>query len=677
MSISGGQQHRLSTSGDLHGYIQYDVELQGQRLPPRDLHVDGHRVVARWAGLRIQDDIQQVGEGVWRVLRRWTFTARARVGLLFGWWVPIREGYWMVPGVMYDGNRQGRGGFPRGGPENGWSFREDRVPVPNMAFVASAHRFGALFSSPAAHRGELGSIQTLAAGGGTLLRIRIPLHEGPRRHHRKWYLGGLAGPVTRSMSVQAGTTLQRVFHLHLGHGDPHAFGDVLHHAWRVIPRGGAPAPDWGAIARYKAAHLQRNFLLRRPDATGFVTTLGPLNLPLGNFLSGGFVGKNLEIARSLYRVGRETGSEALWRGALDVAQFFLQGRLPNGMLAGAYDLFRCRWKGSFFHRTGYSTRMMGEMASQYLALHGDAAPFGDADPAWLEAAWGVGRFFLSHQRRDGGFGKWWSAAGDLLEAGGTSSAYPVSLLVRLAESQGDSLLTAAVRAGRLLLRRHVDPIRYHGDALDSDCIDREGGVSVCEALLDLYEATDEAAFLEGARRAAGYLLSWSFCWDIPLPGASPLAKRGFSTAGGTAVSVAHHHLDPYGLAIAPLLLRLARLTGDDRWSGYATAMARYAAQLVASPQDDLGRGAHWYGLQPEQVNHTDWDYLHPGIWGQGTFKNTIAWVPALTLGALLRLRWLDPDHYSFHLGAPLSSSDARNAFTRPFPLLFSYLNPIA
>ena len=54
----------------------------------------------------------------------------------------------------------------------------------------------------------------------------------------------------------------------------------------------------------------------------------------------------------------------------------------------------------------------------------------------------------------------------------------------------------------------------------------------------------------------------------------------FSTEGMTSVSAAHHHLDFYGMLIALLYLRLARLDGDRLWEAQARKMMDACLSLI-------------------------------------------------------------------------------------------------
>jgi hypothetical protein len=56
-------------------------------------------------------------------------------------------------------------------------------------------------------------------------------------------------------------------------------------------------------------------------------------------------------------------------------------------------------------------------------------------------------------------------------------------------------------------------------------------------------------------------------------------------------------------------------------------------QLIATEDDLLGRGPDDIGWQPEQINHTDWDYFDRTSHKHGSYDIDIAWVTVLTLGS--------------------------------------------
>jgi len=105
----------------------------------------------------------------------------------------------------------------------------------------------------------------------------------------------------------------------------------------------------------------------------------------------------------------------------------------------------------------------------------------------------------------------------------------------------------------------------------------------------------------------------------------------------TSVSIAHHHLDFYGMSIAYEFLRYGQLAGDAFFEDQAGLLMQACRQLVATPELLLGRGAEDVGWQPEQLNHTGWDYFDRNSQMHGSFDIDIAWVTVLGLGAYQRI----------------------------------------
>jgi hypothetical protein len=254
----------------------------------------------------------------------------------------------------------------------------------------------------------------------------------------------------------------------------------------------------------------------------------------------------------------------------------------------------------------------------------------------------VASFYLAHQLggdRDGSFGRWWSAEGEPVNALGTNGAYIASFLMAVEPYYEDK---AALAAGLAAAGRYYGALaeagEFYGDTLDADSFDKEAGTALLAMFLDFYERDRDPGMLERAREAADFVLTWIWQYDCAFPPDSPLGSRDFRTRGMTSVSVAHHHLDFYGMAIAYDFLRLSEHCGDRLYADQAFWMLRASAQLVASSADLLGRGEEAVGWQPEQINHTAWDYFNRKERHAGHFDIDIAWVTVLGLGAYQRIR---------------------------------------
>lgn len=588
---------------------------------------------------------------VWE--RSWTLSGRGRVRLDF----VVDTGFtpscrWVVPGVMVDGNRVGQGAFPRGGPESGWAFREDRSCLPSAQFAHDDGRCVGLWAAPAGDEAALSCTRVGVEDGRVRLAVEWPLAEEPACYRGKGLLGrGLAGSVRRWADLVPGIRRTRRFFVFEGRGGVTPWHPALAWWWDGLGDPGV-AHDWGDIVRRKVEHAVNVLFLRRADAVGFVTSR-LAGLPVIDTLSAGFLGRNLEMALSLDRIADETGEDALRGIARETADFFGGGRLPNGLFRTDYRLARRRWAGSSIpRRDDLSTRMMGEAASCLLRL-ADRAAGRDADGArWRDQARALGDFFAKKLPADGNPGKWWSSEGRRVDDSGTNGAYIVAFLAHLASRTGDSAHRAAMIRGADYFADAAIRGDLHGDTLDASCVDKEAGHAVQRALLAAWALRPEPRWLAGAQAAARFCDLWTFAWDVPFSGRTPLGRRGFRTTGGTTVSVAHHHMDPYGPALALEHLRLAKVTDEPARRRVARWLIDWSAQLVASRNDPLGRSSRQSGWQPEQVNHTDWAYWSRTLTPRGTFYSDMAWVPALTVGALLDLREAFPDEVAFQVSAP-------------------------
>lgn len=662
--------------------IDYSFRIDVHRILPERLAISEQSVVADFGRLgKIFDTIEPDSHGkTITILRRWALEVSGNLRIGFAVESDLDPVRWIVPSVMYDGNKIGSGSFPRGGPEVGWSFREDRCSLPSATIVADNRNSLALATEAAKEEKYLSSNTTRAGLDGIRLSIEIPFIERPYSYRRKFYWLGKGSAARYEWLVCDGPfNYERRFYLRVGPGGSYFYEPFVREMLDGIKTESGKRADWATVLRNKAEHVLTNHYIDWRTITGFLTYVDGHHLPLINSLQAGFLGKNIEIALSLYRIGLITGDERARRAAIKTADFFLGGRIDNGLLFTDYQLARGRWVGLNipYRKDEVNTRTMGEAAISYLRLHKLAETKGEANPQWRETAQALAAFFRDRLPDNGNPGKWWTIEGRLSDTSSTNGAYLVPVLLRLADEDSDqSLLDTAVRIGDYYLENVVENEIYAGDTLDADCIDKEAGHAILRAMLELYRATGESRFLSGARRAAAYVATWIFGYDVPYEPRSRLGNYNFHTTGGTSVSVAHHHLDPYGIAIAVDYLDLGKLTGDDFWKRLARHMIDYSRQLNSTEEDTFGYARDYLGHQPEQVVHTDWAYYLPAVTPRGSFFSNILWVPALTMGAILDLRARHPETMSFEI-LPLRQREPAPAIDRAMRRVVSFLNFVA
>lgn len=649
--------------------LEYDFLWGGGILRPHKVLLESeNQIRAEFEGAEIRDEISET-HGLITVDRHWIITRAGRGRLSFACAVESPTlAQWTVPSVMYDENRLGEGKYPRGGLSLGWSFREDRTPLPACGIVHDHDSFLSVFTEPARSEDEVSSLKSELKNGSPFFRIRTPLVEEPYTYTEKGVvLGGLTRRRERFFKkrrAEAPFQYRRRFYVAYGQGmghSAHMFDRIAQSALNlpVLGESFQEAADWGDIADLKLKHL---LFLAVDDAP---TGVAGIRMGRGNgfiqsyynYLIGSFLGKNIEAAVILTRAGTELDRPDLIDLAERIGRFFLRGRLPGGGHQDMYDLRRKTW-GSYAgpdnNKTllkGVNARCNGELMGNYLRLHELLASQGRQIDEFPDMVKANIDFYLRCQLcgdENGSFGRWWTPDGEPINTLGTNGAYIVSLLVEYVKRFGpDERISDALQRAAQYYGKLVDQNAFYADTLDADCVDKEAGVALLRSFLDLHEWDPRPDYLENARRAAGFILSWTWLYDVAFPPETRSGRAGLRTTGLTAVSVAHHHLDFYGLMIGYDFLRLHAATGESRYKQYAMLMIDACRQLISRPGRLLGRSQEFIGWQPEQINQTDWDYIHHWFGAKGKFHICIAWNVVLTLGAILDIRKRFPEVMNF------------------------------
>jgi len=285
----------------------------------------------------------------------------------------------------------------------------------------------------------------------------------------------------------------------------------------------------------------------------------------------------------------------------------------------------------------------------YLRLAKELRQLGYDVSPYIDLARRVALFYSEIQLSSGSFGRWWTPEGKPKDIQGTNGAYIGSFLCALIPMLEESdplkkVLIGAVHKAYMFYAKLADEGAFYGDTLDADSCDKEAGVALLSFFMDLYHLDgNKRHHLKSAHLAAEFIIQWIWQQSSYLPQESPLGKKGFSTLGMTSVSVAHHHLDCYGMAIAYEFLRFATAANLPFYAKQASLMIAACKQLVHGKENNLGRDESFFGWQPEQINHTNWEYFNRPELMNGHYEIDIAWVTILTLSFFDRIRGEFPE----------------------------------
>lgn len=565
-----------------------------------------------------------------------------------------------LPAIWYQGNRQGEGRFPSETIAENFSFLETRSSLPCAIVLAGSRDTLCQCISPAPHR-PLASV----SWRGDRAITTIPGAEWPYSYRGKGKLVSTQNEAKPRWHFVRGDAYEREWILMLTPSD-----GVLA-AWERFVRAlevqplWKPTLSWKQYGTTKLAHLLSLIRFEEGEPYLLMGSGNGKEQQVYEFTAGSFLVKGLEAAVEfattpawvlqdshvrerlevlMPKLGASRREDALPILALRLGRYYLKAERSPGIWQDCHDLSSGIWGGYLGigehpeFRMMVNSRTTGEAMRQYVRLYEALVPCGLADERFLEVAGRVAQFFCDIQISGGSFGRWWTTRGRPENTSGTNGAYIATFLCALLRHKDDERLKGHLLLALEYYGRLIDDGRFYGDTLDADSCDKEAGVALLDLMLCAWDLLEDRRYLDWARKAARFVLSWTWQADGWLEPDSPMARRHFHTQGMTSVSIANQHLDFYGMLVALLFERLSKASRDAFWHRQAVMMENACRQLVATEADMLGRSEAYYGWQPEQMNHTDWDYFDRDDQIRGTFAIDIAWVAVLGYGAWLTLQ---------------------------------------
>ncbi|MBP0461487.1 hypothetical protein [Streptomyces montanisoli] len=587
-SVARGEDGVLSATGEAHGFAA------ALRLVP-----DG--AGGYTAGLTIR----RTGDG--------PLDAGLRVELLLG---ESDDPGWLVPGVFYGENRTAEctRPYPRYVPgvhdpasltSDAWAFRADRCATPAV-FARDRLGGAALATTEQGTLGEQGVGFALVDGARPALRLHAPYREEPVSYY------GSAEPrpaeaVTHRWAHGEEHTLR--FSVHLLDADPHAYAAVLRALHASSPAPDAPAAWVGADA---AAALSAEGLHRwhyRSDPPVLLETAAFDREALGergdrpamhvSWVSG------TPYAHALLLHGRRVGDAAKTDAAVAVLDHISENLAPGGTFWG-------QWSAG----GGWSAGWTGDARRLHARTLGDATLFllralraeralGHDHPLWESAVrsnlaaalagqdQATGRLAAAHD----------STTGAALDYEGAAGAAWIGALVESAEEFGDArCLDAARRAGEAFAADVRSEFLCGAPEDVSLAPTSEDGYNAIIAYTLLHEADPSGPWLDLARRAADWTLTFRYSYDVRFGPHTLLGQYGFRTRGGDQASPSNQHLHAFGLICLPETVRLARHLGDPYYLRSARENLDCFRQFVARADGDFNA---YRGMVSERFYQTE------------------------------------------------------------------------
>lgn len=195
---------------------------------------------------------------------------------------------------------------------------------------------------------------------------------------------------------------------------------------------------------------------------------------------------------------------------------------------------------------------------------------------------------------DGGLGSQWDfSTGELVNSAGDCGGYVLMGLVRYWTLTHDAAVKKAVDDGfKYYYGRDIDRYECNGGAMDCSSVDREGIQPFFSAAVEMWKMTGKRRYLNYARKAGWYFLSWVYLQNPTYGPDLDLSIYNWRPAGATIVGTEHAALDDYGNLLISELFTLSKVDRNPMWKEVAALMWRNGTQGFADENREL-----WHSLE--------------------------------------------------------------------------------
>lgn len=476
---------------------------------------------------------------------------------------------WLVPGVFYGENRPEACTriYPRFAPRldvdrmesPSWSFRADRCATPAVFSGGCG-----LLTAETSPLGQAG-VGFEVRDGRPVVWLDFPYREEPLRYDGS---NVPAPPDVRTYRWQPGESVEL----------------QVREATLADLRPAEPFVDPGWVSVEAAAELAAWGLYRwhyKPDPPRLMETAAFDRDAFGDrgdrdhmhvsWVSGA------PYAYALLKHGRRVGNDGYVAAAESVLDHIAGNLTPGGT-------YWAQWTAT----KGWTTGWHPDHARLHARTLADCTLFMlRAGGRWGASARSNVAVAVRTQRKDGALpAAHHVETGDAVSWEGTAGLAWVPALVEAGE------LDAARRAGEYYARFDT----WYGAPEDVDLAPTsEDGYAAVMAFVALED-------WENARRAADWLLTFRYTYDVAFDERTMLGRYGFRTRGADQASPANQHLHAFGLVCVPEMLRLAEATGDDLYRRTAVENLACFRQFIARVDGDFDA---YRGMASERYYQTD------------------------------------------------------------------------
>lgn len=579
---------------------------------------DGWSAVATWE-YRPEEGLFEVSLEV-----SWSGRESVHAGVRVPFRLPVApEPAWLIPGAFYGQNRPQDcpRPYPRHHPEAAgtgeglvsyhWSFRADRAAVAAVFAWGSAGCAG-LATEEYGPFG-LNGLGFSGRGEDALIWLDVPYREEPVR-----YIGDpeLTTPAVTDGDWSPRARIKVRYQVLVGPTDRHAYRSLL----RALYERRRPANrlrPWmepASAAELAAQGLERwhfRRLERQGQQVAILAETASFDREAGDGRGGSVDRENMHVgwvsgapwAAALLAYGRRREDEDAVAAGAAVLDTISTGISPSGTFWGEWHADR-GWSGGWNPSGAVHARTVAEATLFLLRAASAERQIGQPRPAWEEAARSSLSFAARIQREDGNLGLYYDPlTGEVRDWGSAAGLTWIPALLLGADTLAEpAWRDAATRAGRWYAS-FVEGAFINGAVED---VPRgptsEDGYAATMAYVALDAAKPEGPWLELARRAADWAMTFRYAYNVQFPAHTLLGEYDFRTRGGDQASSCNQHLHAYGLISLPEMLALWRRTGDRYYLDRTRDNLACFLQFVARQDGDFNARR---GMVSERYYQTD------------------------------------------------------------------------
>ncbi len=616
--------------------------------------------------------------------------------------------HYVIPGVLYNGNQfvgntilsDGRSfsdAMPNDWQKDGeaWIFAGDRSTIPGCTVSDNKKKAFGLFASDADQNSITGSASLEKRPDGSFRHlIYWPMTEAPvsytdKRQFTPRYDQFITLEPGESYSVTA----------YACEGRPkwkdYGFSVVFPVAWKLLGHETKAQHTIAETVKLDLTFLKWN---RRRDEDGswFSTghddkmfTMGYMNIPRskegytladyekdltlnrwknddiekskllasGEYIYGpgttniGFASQSFQKARLTLEYGLKEGDAESVHFGCEVLRSWIRDRQ---MESGFFRRSTKPAPGKTFTDASEVGWSIGELArtaafirahrDEIVALGVDADSYADE---FEQAGAKVVKALVKSLPEGGALGSQWDyMTGEVTNVAGDCGGYVLMGLVRYWNVNRDKQIKSIIdQAFQYYYGRDIDRYECNGGAMDCSSVDREGIQPFLSAAVEMWQATGKRRYLNYARKAGWYFLSWVYLQNPTYGPDLDLSVYNWRPAGATVVGTEHAALDDYGNLLISELFTLSRIDRDPMWKEVAALMWRNGTQGFADENREI-----WHSLERpvgsknEAWFQTRWSKYRTGENKRGSLNDHLmSWGGTYRLASLQQLSAEDLD----------------------------------